>query len=82
MRVVREEEINVHYDNEVVGEYFADLVAEGKVIVETQAKRELLDEHEAQLLNYLKSACYSTSVQSRRSNAKPTTAAAKGICRG
>ncbi len=39
---------------EVVGEYFADLLVEGKVIVELKAARELADEHEAQLLNYLK----------------------------
>lgn len=58
VHAVREEEIRVHYDGEVVGEYFADLVVENKVIVETKAKRELLEEHEAQLLNYLKATRY------------------------
>ena len=58
VHVVREEEIKVHYDDEVVGEYFADLVVENKVIVETKAKRELIEEHEAQLLNYLKATHY------------------------
>jgi len=58
VHAVREEEIRVHYDGEVVGEYFADLVVENKVIIETKAKRELLEEHEAQLLNYLKATRY------------------------
>ena len=46
--------ISVYYEGEVVGEYFADLVVEGKVIVELKAVSKLADEHEAQLLNYLK----------------------------
>jgi GxxExxY protein len=37
-----------------VGEYFADLVVNGLVIVEVKAVRTLAEEHEAQLLNYLK----------------------------
>ena len=46
--------ISVYYDGEVVGEYFADLLVESKVIVELKAVQKLADEHEAQLLNYLK----------------------------
>jgi GxxExxY protein len=54
----REAEIDVYYDGEVVGKYYADLVVDKKVIIETKAARELIDEHEAQLLSYLKSTCY------------------------
>lgn len=46
--------IKVLYDGDVVGEYFADILVEGKVIVEIKAARALAPEHEAQLLNYLK----------------------------
>lgn len=46
--------ISVYYDGAVVGEYWADLLVEGKVIVELKAVQKLADEHEAQLLNYLK----------------------------
>ena len=46
--------INVEYRGQVVGEYFADLVVEGSVIVELKAVRSLAVEHGAQLLNYLK----------------------------
>jgi GxxExxY protein len=38
----------------VIGEYFADLLVDGKVIVEIKAARNLALENEAQLLNYLK----------------------------
>ena len=38
----------------MVGEYFADLLVEDKVIVELKAVENLDKLHEAQLLNYLK----------------------------
>ena len=46
--------IEVRYENQVVGEYFADLLVEGAVIIEVKATRGLTVENEAQLLNYLK----------------------------
>jgi GxxExxY protein len=46
--------IDVFYDGERVGEYFADLLVEGVVIVEIKAATSLASEHEAQLVNYLK----------------------------
>jgi len=44
----------VHYEGAVVGEYVADLVVEGRVIVECKALGSLDGSHESQLLNYLK----------------------------
>jgi GxxExxY protein len=46
--------IKVSYEGKVVGEYFADMLVDGKVIVEIKASNSLAPEHEAQLLNYLK----------------------------
>jgi len=46
--------IKVFYEDEIVGEYFADILADDKIIVEIKATRNLALEHEAQLLNYLK----------------------------
>jgi len=46
--------IKVFYDNVVIGEYFADILVEDKVILEIKAAKELAEEHSAQLLNYLK----------------------------
>jgi len=36
------------------GVYFADLIVEGNVIVELKAAESLCEEHEFQLINYLK----------------------------
>ncbi len=54
MRIEQQKPIKVHYDNIVVGDYFADLIAEGTVIVELKTARRIEDIHLAQTLNYLK----------------------------
>jgi GxxExxY protein len=54
LEVEQQARIVVYYEGEVVGEYQADLVVNDVVIVELKAARQLADEHEAQLLNYLK----------------------------
>lgn len=46
--------IQVHYDGQLVGEYYADLVVNDLVILEIKAAKAIASEHEAQLLNYLK----------------------------
>lgn len=43
---------NVYYCGEQVGEYFADLTVNGKVIIELKSVKVLSTAHEAQLLNY------------------------------
>ena len=42
------------YDDEIIGEYFADILVDGKVIIEIKSAKRLIVDHEAQLLNYLK----------------------------
>ncbi len=54
LAVVQQQGIEVHYDGILVGDFVADLVVEGRVIVELKACRELADAHAAQCLNYLK----------------------------
>lgn len=46
--------ITVYYEESVVGEYFADLVIEKKVIVELKASKKLSKANEVQLINYLR----------------------------
>ncbi|MDA8100657.1 MAG: GxxExxY protein [Nitrospiraceae bacterium] len=46
--------IQVKYDRSIIGEYFADILVDNRVIVEIKAARAICAEHEAQLLNYLK----------------------------
>ncbi len=54
LEVKKQQNIKVFYDNQEVGDYYSDLMVEGKVIVELKAAKNLCEEHEAQLLNYLK----------------------------
>ena len=46
------------YDEDVtlLGKYYADLLVDGRLIVELKAAREIVDEHVAQILGYLKSS--------------------------
>ncbi len=54
MSVEQQKNIKVYYDSEQVGDYFADLLVNDLVIVELKAAENLCEEHETQLLNYLK----------------------------
>lgn len=46
--------VDVYFEGEQVGLYYADLIVNGVVIVEIKAAESLCSAHEAQLLNYLK----------------------------
>ena len=55
--VVQQHPLTVYdEDGTVIGEYFADLFVEGRLVVELKACRALGDEHTAQILGYLKSS--------------------------
>ena len=46
--------IKVYYDGKIVGDYFADIIVDNNVIVELKATEGLREEHQTQLINYLK----------------------------
>jgi GxxExxY protein len=46
--------IDVYYFNNKVGEYFADIIVDDKVILELKAAESLCEAHECQLQNYLR----------------------------
>lgn len=54
LKVEQQKLIQVFYDRRIVGEYSADILVDSAVILELKAVKHLLEEHEAQLLNYLK----------------------------
>ena len=54
LNAVKQQKINVYYNESVVGEYYADLLVEDSVILELKAAEAIIEEHERQLLNYLK----------------------------
>jgi GxxExxY protein len=51
---VSQSAIKVLYEGEIVGEYFADILISDKIILEIKAAKNIAEEYEAQLLNYLK----------------------------
>ena len=53
LRVECEKPIRVHYDAVVVGDFSADMLVEGVVLVENKAVQTLSPAHEVQLVNYL-----------------------------
>ena len=53
LQVKQQAPIEVWYDGQVVGSYYADLLVENRVIVELKAVRSLTKAHEVQLVNYL-----------------------------
>jgi GxxExxY protein len=54
LSVLQQESIKVFYDSCLVGDYYADLLVNGLVIVELKAAESLRQEHIAQLTNYCK----------------------------
>jgi len=53
LEVKQQEPINVTYDGQVVGEYYADLWVDERVVIELKAAQTLVKQHEVQLVNYL-----------------------------
>jgi GxxExxY protein len=46
--------LKVFYHEKTVGDYFADMIVDDKIIVEVKAVSDLASIHEVQLVNYLK----------------------------
>ena len=54
LKILQQQPISVFYDDENVGEYFADIVVNDAIILELKAAEKLAREHECQLINYLR----------------------------
>jgi GxxExxY protein len=52
--VVQQSPIKVHFRGHLVGDYRADMVVCGRLLIEVKAADSLAPTHDAQLLNYLK----------------------------
>jgi GxxExxY protein len=51
--IKQQEPINVTYEGQLVGEYFADLWVDGRLVIELKAVQTLTQRHEVQLVNCL-----------------------------
>ena len=54
LKAVRQQPIKVHFEGEIVGEYFADILIEDKVILEIKCIEKITNIQRAQVINYLK----------------------------
>ena len=53
-KVGRQMPLNVFYKKTLVGEYFADIVVNGCILLELKSAEKVANEHIAQTINYLK----------------------------
>ena len=53
LSAVSQKAITVFYDNEVVGEFVADIIVEDIIILELKSVRRIIRAHEVQMVNYL-----------------------------
>ena len=53
-QVEKQRKIEVFYSGKLVGEYYADIMVNSIIILELKAHECILEEHENQLINYLK----------------------------
>ncbi len=54
LKCIAEAPLKVSYHGKIVGDYFADIIVEEKIVVEIKAVSRLESVHEVQLVNYLK----------------------------
>ena len=52
-KVEEEKPLKVHYDGQVVGDFFVDLFVQDAIVIELKSVQNLTKEHEVQLVNYL-----------------------------
>lgn len=60
--VESQKSLHVIYKDQDVGQYFADIVVDHKIIIELKCVNKLLEIHKAQLLNYLKTTNYQLGI--------------------
>ena len=53
LNIKQQEPLTVRYEGQIVGEYFADLWVDGRVVIELKAVQNLSQRHEVQLVNCL-----------------------------
>ncbi len=52
----RQQQFGIYYKGESIGNYYADLVVDNKLLVELKALSGFSTEHDAQVMNYLKAS--------------------------
>ncbi len=55
LNVEAQRKVKVHYKERIIGNYEPDLIVNDLIIIELKAVEQLIDDHEIQLYNYLRS---------------------------
>jgi len=50
----QQEPVTVYFEGSVVGDYYADILVDNKIILELKTVEKIMDAHRAQVLNYLR----------------------------
>jgi len=66
----RQEPLTVRFRGFVVGDFYADMIVEEKVLVELKSVTRILNEHKAQVINYLKATGIEVGLLINFGNAK------------
>jgi len=53
LKAEQEKPVKVYYDDQMVGDFYVDLLVEQEIIVELKSVQNLVKEHGVQLVNYL-----------------------------
>lgn len=56
LKAERQVPINVKFRNVIVGEFYADVLVDDKILIELKAVNNLINEHKVQVINYLKAS--------------------------
>jgi GxxExxY protein len=62
LSVVSQKELLVKYRGQTIGQYFADIVINDKIIIELKTAKKIENIHKMQVLNYLKATGYELGV--------------------
>ena len=60
--VETQKKIRISYREQIIGDYFADIVVDNKIIIELKCIEKLNEFHKAQLLNYLKATSHKLGI--------------------
>ncbi len=61
-QVESQKKFDVYYNKQLIGNYFADIVVDKKIIIEVKCVVEISNIHQAQILNYLKISNYKLGI--------------------
>jgi GxxExxY protein len=60
--IEQQKKLIVTYKGIIVGDYYADLVVDNKIIIEMKTAKKISDIHKLQILNYLKATGYKLGI--------------------